>query len=393
MKIPKVNPVKLSKVVRQMETAWHLYSQGRRYYNAYRRKGEYVVRVAKSDSESLYMDLIEQHFSDRNDRILDVISNWSDIPKSTTLTFIEGSEATRKSFRVYGHPVVIRRFDSTTSGPSDLDPIDSDGSKNLLRALLAPQSGRATETIELVTRNHVAHQAVLRYLRDRYSKLERPNTVAIYTMPKGQRYWTATSQVQPRPLSSVVLSKGVEEDVLGDLESFLDSEEKYQGLGAPWHRGYLLYGPPGTGKTSLIKAIASLYGFSLYVLTLADFDSDSSVMHAVSAVGNNSILLIEDLHTALSARKEVEVGVTKAGLAQRAGRCDYSARSDRVRHHPTTSVRSMRWLVRPGRIDRTIEIRSCGLRSGGQVLGSVLPEQQTGSRGDASEGHRARPGL
>ena len=49
-----------------------------------------------------------------------------------------------------------------------------------------------------------------------------------------------------------------EEAILADLTRFFASRARYESLGIPWRRGYLLYGPPGTGKTSLVTALGLL---------------------------------------------------------------------------------------------------------------------------------------
>lgn len=71
-----------------------------------------------------------------------------------------------------------------------------------------------------------------------------------------QRYneWQVAGSRPKRPLSSVVLDKGIKERLLTDIKEFLESEKWYAERGIPWRRGYLLYGSPGAGKTSISKA-------------------------------------------------------------------------------------------------------------------------------------------
>jgi mitochondrial chaperone BCS1 len=106
--------------------------------------------------------------------------------------------------------------------------------------------------------------------------------------------WDYVEGYSPRVLDSVVLEPGEKEHLLQDVAQFRRSKQRYQRLGVPYHRGYLLYGPPGTGKTSLVSALAAYFGLSIYTVNLADF-SDRSLMVAVNDVPRNSVLLFEDI--------------------------------------------------------------------------------------------------
>ena len=81
--------------------------------------------------------------------------------------------------------------------------------------------------------------------------------------------WTRARLGNNRKLDSVVLKAGQKEAILADLHRFFASHERYETLGIPWRRGYLLYGPPGTGKTSLVTALASELSLNVCVLCLA----------------------------------------------------------------------------------------------------------------------------
>jgi mitochondrial chaperone BCS1 len=106
--------------------------------------------------------------------------------------------------------------------------------------------------------------------------------------------WDYVEGYSPRGLASVVLQPGEKEHLLEDIAQFRGSKQRYEQLGVPYHRGYLFYGPPGTGKTSLVSALASHCGLSIYVINLAEFN-DRTLMRAVNQVPANSVLLFEDI--------------------------------------------------------------------------------------------------
>jgi chaperone BCS1 len=118
--------------------------------------------------------------------------------------------------------------------------------------------------------------------------------------------WDYVEGYSPRVLDSVVLEPGEKEYLLQDVAQFRNSKQRYERLGVPYHRGYLLYGPPGTGKTSLVSALAARFGLSIYIVNLADF-TDLSLMTAVNQVPRNSVLLFEDIDCMRSSQSRVGV--------------------------------------------------------------------------------------
>jgi chaperone BCS1 len=113
----------------------------------------------------------------------------------------------------------------------------------------------------------------------------------LYTYNDG---WDYLAGYSPRVLDSVVMEPGEKEHLLQDIAQFRKSKPRYERLGVPYHRGYLLYGPPGMGKTSLVSALAAHFGLSIYTVNLSDFN-DRSLMIAVNQVPQNSVLLFEDI--------------------------------------------------------------------------------------------------
>lgn len=130
--------------------------------------------------------------------------------------------------------------------------------------------------VDDVVRSHNQRQGVYSYL---------------YTFDDG---WDYVQGYAPRLIESIVLEPGEKEHLMEDVAKFRRSKQRYQKLGIPYHRGYLLHGTPGTGKTSLVSALAAHFGLSIYMINLADFN-DRSLMNAVSHVPADSVLLFEDV--------------------------------------------------------------------------------------------------
>lgn len=128
--------------------------------------------------------------------------------------------------------------------------------------------------------------------------------------------WDRRDDLPRRTLESVILREGQLEEIVSDLQRFLDSEEEYERRTLPWHRGYLFHGPPGTGKTSLVKALAEHFKLPLYYVPLADIERDGDLVSLVANISPRSILLLEDVDVfhATRERDDDSPGVTLSAM-------------------------------------------------------------------------------
>lgn len=159
-----------------------------------------------------------------------------------------------------------------------------------------------------------------------------------------------------RTLDSVILADGIKEKLVEDVQDFLNSGKWYYDRGIPYRRGYLLYGPPGSGKSSLIQALAGDLDYNICILNLAERTlTDDRLNHLMNHVPDRSILLLEDVDSAFSERKQSDEqgflsGVTFSGLLNA---LDGVASADEriifmTTNHPEKLDPA---LIRPGRVD------------------------------------------
>lgn len=107
--------------------------------------------------------------------------------------------------------------------------------------------------------------------------------------------WKSRNDLPTRNIDTIVLKEGQKERLVEDIEQFRADAERYNALGIPYHRGYLLAGPPGTGKTSIARALADKFKMDLFYIPLGDLGADASLMELVSDVTAGSMLLLEDI--------------------------------------------------------------------------------------------------
>jgi chaperone BCS1 len=187
------------------------------------------------------------------------------------------------------------------------------------------------------------------------------NRIAIYVPSPYSNEWTRARLGNNRKLDSVVLKAGQKEGIVGDLKRFFASRERYESLGIPWRRGYLLYGPPGTGKTSLVTALASDLALNVCVLSLASPNvTDEKIGNLLATVPARSIILIEDVDAFFQQRAKADVQVKVSysgfinaldGVAAHEGSVVFL-----TTNHPERIDEA---AIRSGRVDFRMELSLC----------------------------------
>ena len=173
--------------------------------------------------------------------------------------------------------------------------------------------------------------------------------------------WTRARLGNNRKLDSVVLKEGQKEAITADLNRFFASRERYDSLGIPWRRGYLLYGPPGTGKTSLVTALASELALNVCVLSLASPNvTDEKIGNLLATVPRRSVVLIEDVDAFFQHRTKADAGVKVSysgfinaldGVAAHEGSVVFL-----TTNHPQLIDEA---AIRSGRVDFRLELSLC----------------------------------
>jgi chaperone BCS1 len=187
------------------------------------------------------------------------------------------------------------------------------------------------------------------------------NRIAVYMPSPYNNEWMRARLGNNRKLDSVVLKAGQKESILADLNRFFASHDRYETLGIPWRRGYLLYGPPGTGKTSLVTAIASEMALNVCVLSLASPTvTDEKIGNLLSSVPQRSVILIEDVDAFFRQRDKADAGVKVSysgfinaldGVAAHEGSVVFL-----TTNHPELIDEA---AIRSGRVDFRLELGLC----------------------------------
>ncbi|CAI9302293.1 unnamed protein product [Lactuca saligna] len=117
--------------------------------------------------------------------------------------------------------------------------------------------------------------------------------------------WAPVNLDHPANFATLAMDTDVKENVMKDLDRFIERREYYRKVGKAWKRGYLLYGPPGTGKSSLIAAMANYLNFDIYDLELTDVRSNSELRKLLVSTANRSILVVEDIDCSVELHDRV----------------------------------------------------------------------------------------
>jgi len=176
---------------------------------------------------------------------------------------------------------------------------------------------------------------------DKHFKILNPN-------PKG--YWEVLFKNSKRDIQTVFINK--KQEIIDDIDEFINSETDYKIFGHPYKRNYLFYGPPGNGKTSFINAIASKYNLNVYLVSFSAILTDELFKRLISIIPRNALLVMEDIDVLFDEKEKKNLSLSTVLNIM-----DGLARKNRIISIMTTNNydRLTDIFKRPGRIDMTIE--------------------------------------
>ena len=236
-------------------------------------------------------------------------------------------------------------------------------------------------TLSTVGRNRAPLEAFIRAAMDARVAREL-DKIAIYIPSSYSNEWSRARLGNNRKLASIVLKAGQKEAILADLQRFFASRLRYEDLGIPWRRGYLLYGPPGTGKTSLVTALASELSLNVCSLSLASPNvTDEKIGNLLSIVPPRSIVLLEDIDSFFRMREKADASIKLSysgfinaldGVASHEGSVIFL-----TTNHPELIDEA---AIRSGRVDFRMELTNCDGHQLEQMFLKFLPDAAAAKR-------------
>lgn len=350
--------------LRTAKTLAELYNQTRDRWETWQNGHNYTVSILSTDDIYPYVQIrLQKMLKPAQQRSLQALtwrtsnmlralgetSSEQDSRTSKLLFEFDGSRPQRLHFE--GHPVYVMTGNETVSEAGSDNPLPTSSS-----SVLRPPR------LSFTSRTYAGQQAVRRFLQGVTDDYNQRTTLNKVRMAGKWGGWSDAPTGPARALDTVILRKGLLEDLVDDLTTFLDSEHRYSRLGLPWHRAYLFYGPPGTGKSSLAKSLAAHFDLDLFYLAMADLEKDTDLADVISNIKNRGILLLEDIDTLPAARardedegeKEAEDTTGKVSMSGLFNALDGVITPHGLITIYTTNHRSAldNALLRPGRADR-----------------------------------------
>lgn len=329
IKISSINDVR--SIIRTTNEAVGFGKTGWGYWVRYRDRNQYILEVPVSSGwvmEVMRRIIQENSLGNSKRSALEtdwVVTGMGRNRRGQHMPYLSMAPEDTMKFRIGPHVY------SATLGKIG-QTVDGDGDK----------VSTGTETLKVICPDKVARDFIVDVVAVRLAKDKDR-----WLFNWGAQGWSQRI-IPSRSLDTVILRRGVREQIVDDMTRFLEQRQRYVDIGIPYHRGYLFYGPPGTGKSSLALALSSYFEMSIYSLSLHDLTKDADLTSAVRNL-EDGILLLEDVdaigHTGVSESAFFNV---LDGIGTPDGLLTVMTTNHPEDLNPT--------LLRPGRVDLRVKI-------------------------------------
>jgi hypothetical protein len=181
--------------------------------------------------------------------------------------------------------------------------------------------------------------------------------------------WDKFTVKLSKMISNTIMSDGVDKHFYSDIKQFMGSEQEYYKRGIPYRRGYALYGHPGCGKTSIVKAIAREYAMPIFLLDINRLVDNNELSRAIRSLhsnvifGQKYIVIMEDFDRSNLITGHEDNKITRDfflnfldGIFEKHGMIAI------ITANNMEKIREYSALLRPGRIDKIIEVGLCTIK-------------------------------
>jgi hypothetical protein len=182
----------------------------------------------------------------------------------------------------------------------------------------------------------------------------------------------------PRGTNDKYVFTEVGQEVLAEVKKWLDSRDWFESRNIPWRRGILLHSKPGYGKSSLITEIAKELQLPLIIFDIATMDNREFVKN-IESLPSECIVLFEDFERVFEGDKNIQKSNDFGGLTfdcllnKLSGANPMRKVFVFITANDITKVDHA--LIRPGRMDRVIELPPMSLEEKRKVANVILKDK------------------
>lgn len=241
---------------------------------------------------------------------------------------------------------------------------------------LASRRGGDSEEIDRFVRIYVFGKKYKKYVTELKNELKHNNSndLYIYNISGSKSGGKDGDDVginsigrvmDKRNLDTLFFNGDIKETITSHIDNFLRNKHIYEEKNLTFKTGILLYGEPGTGKSSLVKALATEYGYNLIVLDMTTFDRlDVALLTScINADTDKFIVLLEDIDTLFTSLNRDDNAIEKDEKAVVNKMLQFldssSSPSDTIFIATTNHIEMLdSALLRDGRFDLKVQIKN-----------------------------------